>query len=172
MSSVPSTNTANVGVSFALIVNVTSLVVGVVGLIQTDVAGSVSQRDAAMGKVAAPVSTLTIKVSLAPTFTLATAKKPVPIVFGMCTMPSLLTVAPKATISGMGVLEAESNNVFNPVTTLASLALAQLNCNCTSVGAKAAVGVKPKTKVWTAPAAMSTLASRVPVSALVVGLVV
>ena len=172
MFSIPSTNTANDGVSFALIVNVTSPVVGVVGLIQTDVAGSVSQREVTMGKVAAPVSTLTIKVSLAPTFTLATAKKPVPVVPGMCTMPSLLTVATKATISAMGVSDAESNNVFNPVTTLASLVSAQLYCNCTSVEPKAAVGVKPKTKVWTAPAAMSTLASRVPVSALVVGLVV
>ena len=83
-----------------------------------------------------------------------------------------MTVAPKATISGMGVSEAESNRVFTPVITPASLALIQLYCNCTTVESKAADGVKPNTKVWAAPGAISTEALRVPVSALVAGSVI
>ena len=61
---------------------------------------------------------------LAPTFTVATAKAPVPFVPGIFTMPSLVVVAANATMSGTGVAEAESSNVFSPVLIGAGLAVA------------------------------------------------
>ena len=66
-------------------------------------------------RLTVPVSALTVVVPVAPTFTLATAKKPVPVVPGICTMPSFVVVAPKATMSGIGVADAESNNELSPV---------------------------------------------------------
>ena len=66
------------------------------------------------GSVALPVSADAVIFPLAPTFTVATAKAPVPVVPGTFTMPSLVVVAAKATMSGTGVEEAESKSVFSP----------------------------------------------------------
>jgi hypothetical protein len=81
---------------------------------------------------------------LAPTFTVATANTPV---LARVTMPSLLSVAARATISGIGVEEADKSKVFNPELIGAGLLLTQSKLNSTSVGAIGAVGVKAMTKL-------------------------
>ncbi len=48
-------------------------------------------------------------------------------------------------MSGTGKSEADSSNVFRPVTVLAEPALVQAKLNCTSVDAIGAVGVKANT---------------------------
>jgi hypothetical protein len=59
-------------------------------------------------------SAATVICALAPTFTDATAKAPVPSGLGIFTMPSPLGVAARAMMSGTGVVEPESWNVFTP----------------------------------------------------------
>jgi hypothetical protein len=76
-----------------------------------------------------PVSTKAVIFPLAPTFTVATAKAPVPLVPGMLTIPSLFCVAAKATMSGTGVVEAESKSVFRPVIIGAGFVLKQSKLN-------------------------------------------
>src|SRR5262245_4777679 len=97
------------------------------------------------GSVAFPVSADTVMLPLAPTFTVATAKAPVPLEPGMLTIPSLVAVAPKATMSGTGVADAERSRLFSPTVIGAGLELAQLKLSHTSVGANGAVGVKAST---------------------------
>ena len=65
-------------------------------------AGLVSQRLTVSGKLVAPVSADAVIAPVAPTFTVAAAKAPVPFVPGMFTMPSLVGVAANATTSGTG----------------------------------------------------------------------
>ena len=108
------------------------------------------------GSVALPVSADAVIVPVAPTFTVATAKAPVPFGPEMFTMPSLVSVAAKATMSGTGVADAESKSVFSPMLIGAGSVFAQSKLNCTSVGAMGAVGVMAKTKLCAAPAAIST----------------
>src|SRR4029434_10422233 len=98
------------------------------------------------GSVALPVSADAVIFPLAPTFTVATANAPVPVVPGTFTMPSLVVVAAKATMSGTGVEDPESSNVFSPTLIGAGSLFAQSKLNCTSVGAIGAVGVMAKTK--------------------------
>jgi hypothetical protein len=81
----------------------------------------------------------------------------------MCTTPSFVSVAASATMSGMGVPAAVSNKVLRPDVLGADAVLAQSKANMTSVGAKGAVGVKANTKLWAAPAGISTGVSGVPV---------
>jgi hypothetical protein len=109
------------------------------------------------------VSADAVIVPLAPTFTVATAKAPGPLVPGTLTMPSLVVVAAKATISGTGVGDAESGSVFSPVLIGAGLVFVQSKLNCTSVEGIGAVGVKAKTKLCAAPRPMSTRVFGVPV---------
>ena len=52
--------------------------------------------------------------------------------------------------------EAEKRKVLRPEIIGAGSVLAQSKLNCTSVGAIGAVGVSAKTKLWAAPAGMST----------------
>ena len=66
------------------------------------------------GKAALPVSADAVMLPLTPTFTVATAKAPVPVAPGIFTMPSLVSVAAKATMSGTGVADAENKSVFRP----------------------------------------------------------
>src|SRR6185369_5718544 len=54
-------------------------------------------------------------------------------------------------MSGTGVSEAVSSNVFRPMTVGARSVSVQLKPNRTSVGSRAAVGVSEITKVWFAP---------------------
>ena len=61
---------------------------------------------------------------------------------------------------------------MTPGVTGAGSLLAQPKRNCTSAGSMGAVGVKASTKLWAAPAAISTGVLREPVSALVAGSVV
>src|SRR5262245_45533661 len=117
-----------------------------------------------MGRVADPVSAVTVIAPLAPTFTVATANTPAPFGPGMFTMPSPLGVATRATISGVGVVDADRRRVLSPDNTDAGLALLQLKLNATSVGGKDALGLIEITKVWKPPGAMLTGVFGVPVS--------
>ena len=92
------------------------------------------------GSVALPVSAVAVMLPVTPTFTVATAKAPVPFAPGIFTMPSLVSVAAKATMSGTGVTDAESSQVFSPTLMGAGWLFAQAKLNCTSVGAIGAVG--------------------------------
>jgi len=103
----------------------------------------------------------------APTFAVATANTPVAVGPGMFTMPSPLVVAAKATISGIGVAEAEKSRVLRPELMEAGVVSAQSKLNCTSVGAIGPVGVRAKTKFWAAPGGMVTGVLAVPVTWLV-----
>src|SRR5262245_15243107 len=117
-----------------------------------------------MERVADPVSAETVINPLAPTFTVATANTPAPLGPGMFTIPSPLGVATRATISGVGVVDADSRRVLSPDTTDAGLAFAQLKLNATSVGGKAALGLMEITNVWKPPGPMLIGVFGVPVS--------
>src|SRR5262252_5942284 len=125
------------------------------------------------GRGTSPVSAETVIVPPAPRFIAATEKIPVPVVPGILTIPSFFNVALMATMSGTGVVEADSSRVLRPETTGAAIALAQKKFNGTSVAGIAAVGVKKNTNVC-APllAGMSTGVFTVPVTAFVAGSVV
>jgi hypothetical protein len=108
------------------------------------------------GKEVLPVSADAVMVPVAPTFTVATAKAPVPFVPGMFAIPSLVSVAANATMSGTGLEEAERTSVFSPVLMGAGLLLSQSKLNCMSVGAIFPVGVKLIMKLCAAPAVIAT----------------
>src|SRR5262249_59023621 len=110
--------------------------------------------------------------SLAPTFTVATPNTPVSLVPGMLTIPVLPAVASSATISGVGVVDAESSSVFSPGTTVAAAALAHLNLNATSAGGNEVVGVIAMRKVWKPPGAMSIGVLGLPMGSFVAGFVI
>jgi hypothetical protein len=80
---------------------------------------------------------------------------PVPFAPGIFTMPSLLGVAPMATMSATGVAEAEKRRVLTPGMIGAGSVLAHLKLSSTSVGAIGAVGINPKANLWAAPAGIS-----------------
>jgi hypothetical protein len=124
------------------------------------------------GKAAAPVSHDTLIFPAAPTFTAATAKNPVPLTPGMFTMPSLPTVAPSATTSGTGVVEAVRSKVLTPDMLRAGLVFSQSKVNRTSVESKAAVGYRAITNVCRVPPAMSAEVLGVPLRPLVAEFVV
>src|SRR5437667_9175137 len=142
------------------------------GVRQAPVVGFVWQIAMLTGSVEFLVSAVTMIVPLAPTFTVATERTPAPETPCALAIPSLASVAASATMSGMGVLDAESNSVFNPEILWADPALVQLKTSATSVGSMGARGVIEKTKVCVPPAGMLTAVSRVPVTWLVVGFVV
>ena len=164
----PWTNIPNVGVAFALIVVVTLVPVAEMHRLVT---GSVWQREMFIGKDVFPVSADAVILPLVPTFIVATAKAPVPLVPGIFAMPSLADVADSATMSGTGISEAEKSNVLRPVIIETTFVLAQTNPNSRSLGATAAVGVNAKTKLCAMPEAMFTGVLGLPMTALVVGLV-
>ena len=121
------------------------------------------------GRVAPPVSADAVILPLAPIFTVATANTPVPVVPGMFIMPSLLRVAPRATMSGTGVADAEKSSVFNPELIGAGSVLVQSKLNSTSVDATGAEGVSEMMKLRAACAGISTGAFGVPVGRFVSG---
>ena len=102
-------------------------------------------------------------------FTVATAKNPVPVVPGMFTIPSPSSVAARATMSGVGVVDADSRSVSRPLTTGAPEALAHRNVMGTSMGANDIVGLKIKTKLRDCPGGMSTGTFGEPTGRFVVG---
>jgi hypothetical protein len=118
------------------------------------------------------VFAVAVIVPLAPTFTVATANTPVPVVPGILTMPSLVGVAARATISGIGVGAAERRRVLSPEMLGAGLLFVQLKLRATSVGVMIPVGVRAKTKLRAVPAGISMGVSGGPVIWLVVGFVV
>ena len=128
------------------------------------VVGLVSQSARLTGRLIPPVSAEAVMVSLAPTFTVATANTPVPVVPGIFTIPSLVKVAARATMSGIGLAEAESRSVLRPEITGAGAVFTQVKLSATSVGSNDAVGVKAKTKLWVAPAGISMGVLGVPVT--------
>ena len=60
-------------------------------------------------------------------------------------MPSLVSVAANATMSGIGVADAENNRVFKPELIGAGSLLVQSKLRWMSVGENDPVGVKPTT---------------------------
>jgi hypothetical protein len=72
-------------------------------------------------------------------------------------------VAARATMSGVGVVDADSKRVLSPDRTGAETAFAQLKLNATSVGGKVPFGVIEITNVWKPPAPMLTGVLGVPV---------
>src|SRR5580700_3335609 len=75
-------------------------------------------------------------------------------------------------MSGTGSADADRFSVFTPVSEGAPAALMQEKSNATSVGAKGALGVSPRTKLCDWPAGTSIGAFGSPVGMLVSGLVV
>src|SRR5262249_31769830 len=119
---------AKVGVALALIVVAT---VGPMADVHSPELGLVSHNVMLSGSVAFPVSTDAIISALAPTFTVATANAPAPLAPRMSTIPLLPAVAPRATISGTDVFDADISKVLSPSTIGATLAFAQKNENVT-----------------------------------------
>ena len=138
----PWTKIPKVGVALALIVVVT-LIAG--DAKQAPVPGLVSQIKRFTGILAPPVSADAVILALTPELMVATANAPVPFVPGMFTMPSLVVVAVKATMSGAGVFEAEKSKVSMPGIIEAGLVFVQSKLNLTSVGGIGALGVKANT---------------------------
>ena len=138
----PCTKIVKVGVALALIVVLT---VGPIAEVHCPDDGLVWQSVLVTGSEAAPVSADAVIDPVAPTLTVATAKAPAPFVPGILRMPSPDAVAPRATISGTGEVEADSNRVFRPTTFGAALLLLQLAVIETSVAENGPVGVIAKT---------------------------
>ena len=138
MNACDDTNTENVGVAPALICVST---VGAIGDVHSPVWGSVWHTLRTTGRAVFPVSAETVIPALAPTFVDATANAPLPTMFEIFTIPSLLSVLDRAMTSGTGMMDAESNSVLRPTTVGAGLVLVPVKVNATSVGAMTAVGV-------------------------------
>src|SRR5713101_3346740 len=142
----PFTKMANVAVAPAPIV-VFTLLLG--GATHAPVTGLVRHTVNTSGRGAPPGSAVTVMSPAAPTLTVATAKAPVLLLPGMFTVKgipsSLGHVAPRATTSGTGVSDAESNRVFTPGKIGAGGVVGPAKLNSTSVGANGAVGVRPMT---------------------------
>src|SRR5262245_63675641 len=128
-------------------------------------AGLVWQIDNVTGRATPPVSADAVICPLAPTFTVATEKKPVPLAPGMFTMPFPDGVAPSATMSGWGVSEADIRSVLRPVTGNAEGRFVQPKLSATSVAPKGALGVRAIRKVCGAPGGMLAGVFGVPVRA-------
>src|SRR5262245_6214718 len=165
MNAVAETNTVNVGVAPAL------MVVGTVGPmadVHCPVWGFVWHKARLTGRVAVPVSAETVMLAPAPRLNEATANTPVPTMFEIFTIPSLLGVLARAITSGTGVMEAESRSVLRPTIVGAGLVLVPVKMNATSVGPITAVGVIAIRKLWEPPlAAMLTGVFGDPVNAFV-----
>src|SRR5262245_2255371 len=119
------------------------------------------------GNTRAPVFAETVIRPPAPTFTVATEHTPIPKSPRMFTMPSPLSVAMSATMSGTGVSDADRSSVLTPISATTGGALDPSNLNVTSVGGNAALGVIAITKVWLPPMGMSTGVLGEPVGTLV-----
>jgi hypothetical protein len=98
---------------------------GAAGLMHCPFAGFVSQRERVTGKLARPVSAVTVIVALAPRFTAATANTPVPSGPRMLIIPSSVVVAPTAMMSGLGASIADRSRVVTPEMVSAGAVLAQ-----------------------------------------------
>ncbi len=117
------------------------------------------------------VSADTVMDAPSPTFTVATPNAPVPDAPGTLTIPSLVTVAGRATTSGTGASDAESNSVLRPVRESTGIVLSPPKENATSVG-MGALGVNATTKDCVPPTGISVGTFGALVSALVAGSVV
>src|SRR5262245_35269224 len=84
--------------------------------------------------------------ALAPTLTVAIAKKPVPVAPGVFAMPSCVTVAPRATMSGPGELVELRSSVFTPGRMAAGSRFLHVKVNWISVAEKVTLGVRLITK--------------------------
>jgi hypothetical protein len=101
----------NVGVAPALIVSVT-LPAGAPR--HTPVAGFVWHTEMATGSETLPVSAAAVILPVTPTLTVATANTPTPVDGEMFTIPLLSGVAASATMSGIGVGDADNGTVLTP----------------------------------------------------------
>ena len=109
-----------------------------------------------IGNVAVPVSAVAVMLPLAPTFTVATANTPVPLVPGIFTIPSFVGVAASATMSGVGVAEAENSKVLIPTSVPTGVVLVPANVNSVSVGSTGAMAVRMISKSRLSPGGIST----------------
>ena len=157
-------NMLKVGVAFVLIV-VSTLVAGSVGLMHAAVDGLVSQS--VKVTPATLVVARTLSAPAAPTLTVATAKAPAFGTFRIRKTPSRDGVATSATTSGAGTFDADSNSVLMPLITATGSVLSQSKRSRTSRESMTSCGVNPKTKLAPPLAAMSTGALRTPVMAFV-----
>lgn len=105
-----------------------------------------------------------VTVPAAPILIAAVAITPVPVVPGMWTMPSCVSVSAIDSMSMIGVLPTLTMNVSTPDVTGAALVLVHWNTSAMS-WLKVAVGVSEKNVVCVAPAAMSNGVSCVPIGA-------
>ncbi len=96
--------------------------------------------NAAAGMLTPPKLADAVIALPAPTFIAATANAPVPLLPGIVTIPSLLTVAASATMSATGVLYADSSNVLIPTSGVTGTVFVPANRNATSVCPKVVVG--------------------------------
>ena len=113
MNALAARNTEKVGVPPALICVAT---VGPIADVHWPFWGFVWHKLRATGRLAFPVSAETVIFALAPTFDDATANAPLPTMFEILTIPSLLSVLERAITSGTGLIEPESRSVFRPTT--------------------------------------------------------
>src|SRR5262245_62060610 len=156
----------NVGVSAGGINRVTA---GVGGPRQLAVVTFVSHMVMVMGNVALPTSADTVIMPVTPTFVVATAKAPMPVLAGTLTMPSFSSVAASAMMSGTGLEDAVRFSVFNPTTVGARSVFVQLKPNWISVGLISSVGVSEITKVCVVPPGIFTGVFGVPIGRFVAG---
>ncbi len=108
------------------------------------------------GSVESPVSAEAVMSPPVPTFAVATARAPAGVAPLMLTMPSFISVAASATISGVGDVDADNNSVLSLIAIDAGLVFEHSKFSRTSVGGMGPVGVNATTKLWAAPGATST----------------
>src|SRR5215468_6831080 len=94
----------------------------------------------------------------------AAAKKPVPLLPGMLTMPSLVGVTPMATMSGDGVGDADNMKVLRPITLTVTGVLEQAKTTPISAALRYWLGVSPNTYPCAACGAMFTGVLGLPVN--------
>ena len=125
MGPLPVRKTENVAVSPGPIVAV-ALLVGVVGLMQAPVDGSVSHNVKVPGSSTEPVSALAVIDPVIPTLNVATASAAEPVSAGISTTPSPDAMA---MMSGTGVLAADNSSVLTPLMVAAGFVLVQSKLN-------------------------------------------
>jgi hypothetical protein len=116
-----------------------TLELDVAGFTHAPVTGFVWHSERARGSDTPPVSTVAVISPGAPTFTLATAKALGLLVSGITRIPKVASA--RATMSGVGVLEAVRSSVLTPGMTGAGSVFVQSKLKWSSVAANGWLGV-------------------------------
>src|SRR5262245_3468564 len=106
--------------------------------------GFVSHTLRMRGRAVLPVSAESVMLPPAPTFAVAAAKAPALPAPGMWTIPSPVTVAPRAITSGTGPLEADNEKVLTPTMNGTEPTLAHEKVSRRSSGTKGPVAFMEK----------------------------